>query len=87
MGCSNLKGIKACLSNPAAAEILDYLLGSDATPVLASILKRGLDLEELLRTPTIKALVGKYRNRIDEQLESLANDDKRRALAFSPKSM
>jgi hypothetical protein len=33
------------------------------------------DLEELLRTPTIKALVGKYRNRIDEQLESLANDD------------
>ena len=38
------------------------------------------DLEELLRTPTIKALVGKYRNRIDEQLESLANDDKRRAV-------
>jgi hypothetical protein len=33
------------------------------------------DLEELLRTPTIKALVGKYRHRIDEQLESLANDD------------
>jgi ankyrin repeat protein len=177
-GLFELKGIKACLSNPAAAEILDYLLGSDATPVLASILKRGLDpnnnprggctaiqrclerfhqygsnsrfsfdyhfapknkskldsdrsrefmkmiyllakaggkwrpdpdeiksarnsltkmipeytvefiglmarfkaarkedLEELLRTPTIKALVGKYRNRIDEQLESLANDD------------
>ena len=33
------------------------------------------DLEELLRTPTIKALVGKYRNRIDAQLESLVNDD------------
>jgi hypothetical protein len=33
------------------------------------------DLEELLRTPTIKALVGKYRNRADDQLESLANDD------------
>jgi hypothetical protein len=33
------------------------------------------DLEELLRTPTIKVLVGKYRNRMDEQLESLANDD------------
>ncbi len=36
--------------------------------------KKG-DLEELLRTPTIKALVGKYRNRIEEQLESLANDE------------
>lgn len=30
------------------------------------------DLDELLRTPTIKALIGKYRNRIDEQIESLA---------------
>ena len=36
--------------------------------------KKG-DLEELLRTPTIKALVGKYRNRIEEQLVSLANDE------------
>jgi hypothetical protein len=26
-------------------------------------------------TPTIKALVDKYRNRIDGQLKSLANDD------------
>ena len=178
-GLFELKGIKACLNNPAAADILDYLLGSDATPVLTSILARGLDpnnnprggctaiqqclerfhqygssyshfsfdyhlapknkskldsgrsrefmkmiyiladaggkwrpdadeiksarnsltkmipeytvefidlmarfkaakkgdLEELLRTPTIKALVGKYRNRIEEQLESLANDE------------
>ena len=30
------------------------------------------DVEELLRTPTIKSLVGKYRNRIDAHLESLA---------------
>lgn len=173
-----LKGIKACLSNPATADILDYLLDSDATPVLASILKQGLDpnnnprggctaiqrslerfhqygstsrfsfdyrlapknkskldsdrsrefmkmiyllaeaggkwrpdpdeiksarnsltkmipeytvefiglmarfkaarkedLEELLRTPTIKALVGKYRDRINELLVSLTNDE------------
>ncbi len=32
------------------------------------------DLAELLGTPTIKSLVGKYRNRIDEQLEFLASD-------------
>ena len=30
------------------------------------------DVEELLRTPTIKSLVGKYRNRIDAHLECLA---------------
>jgi hypothetical protein len=30
------------------------------------------DVEKLLRTPTIKSLVGKYRNRIDAHLESLA---------------
>lgn len=33
------------------------------------------DLNELLRTPTIKALVGKFRKRLDEQLEPLINDD------------
>lgn len=38
-----LKAVKACLSSPAAAEILDYLVGPDAGPVLAAILKRGLD--------------------------------------------
>ena len=30
------------------------------------------DIEELLRTPTIKSLVGKYRDRIDKHLEALA---------------
>ena len=29
------------------------------------------DLEELIRTPTIKKLIGKYRRRIDGYLESL----------------
>ena len=29
------------------------------------------DVVELLRTPTIKSLVGKYRDRIDKHLESL----------------
>jgi hypothetical protein len=33
------------------------------------------DVEELLRTPTIKSLVGKYRNRIEEQLEALVVDE------------
>jgi hypothetical protein len=173
-----LKAVKACLISPAAAEILDYLIGPDATSVLASLLERGLnpnnnqrggctaiqlclvrfhrygsdsrftldyhfeqksksrldstrsrefmkmiyllaeaggkwrpapdeiksarnsltkmipeytvefislmahfkaakkdDVEELLRTPTIKSLVGKYRNRIEEQLEALVVDE------------
>ena len=33
------------------------------------------DLEELIRTPTIKKLVGKYRRRINERLESLEADE------------
>jgi hypothetical protein len=33
------------------------------------------DIEELLRTPTMKSLVGKYRNRIEERLEALVVDE------------
>ena len=33
------------------------------------------DLEDLLRPPKIRSLVGKHRNRIDEQLDSLIVDD------------
>ncbi|MBL8810549.1 MAG: hypothetical protein JNM43_10265 [Planctomycetaceae bacterium] len=173
-----LKAVKACLKSPKVVEILDYLVSPNATSVLASILKGGIDpnnnqrggstaiqrcleqfhqygssyrfaldyhltpkdrsrldsdrsrefmkmiyllaeaggkwrpdsteiksarssltkmipeytvefislmarfraakradVEELLRTPTIKSLVGKYRNRIDEHLRSLATDE------------
>lgn len=35
-----LKPVKACLSSPAAVEVLDYLLAPEATSVLLSILKR-----------------------------------------------
>ena len=38
-----LKAVKACLGSPAAAQIIDYLDGPGTGPVLASLLKRGLD--------------------------------------------